>query len=249
MWVGNEGQREPRTASSCSMSSCSSRIVTPGTTRAAVAAIAASAMPQAVVISSSSSSDLTRRRPATSEPPSTTCAAGKGVLEAERRPRRRAGADGDPCRCRPGVRRPRGTARRRRPVSLTTTSSPGSLPPRWNAHEHPRQDEQRLAAGNEEGSRDPVVGIDDLAEARQVALDAGQVLEVGGRRQEEGVDPGVLEPGVQALAAHRPFSCESLVHRLESRSSAVRLARMCPSRRAVLRPAWTRASRAGGGRS
>ena len=75
------------------------------------------------------------------------------------------------------------------------------------------QDEQRLPPRDEEGARDPVVGVDDLAEARQVALDAGQVLEVGGRRQEEGVDPLALEPRVQALAARRPFSCESLVHR------------------------------------
>ena len=148
----------------------------------------------------------------------------QGVLEAERRPRRRACADGDladvPESC-------SGRAEQRIAVVQLVDDDElaGLVAAEMERDEHARQDEQRLPPGDEEGSRDPVVGVDDLAEARQVALDAGQVLEVGRRRQEEGVDPLALESRVQALAARRPFSCESLVHPLESRSSAVRLAR------------------------
>ena len=54
--------------------------------------------------------------------------------------------------------------------------------------EHAREDEDGLGAGPEEGARDPAVRVRGLAEVRDLPLDAGQVLEVGRRREEERVD-------------------------------------------------------------
>ena len=66
---------------------------------------------------------------------------------------------------------------------------------------HPREQKERLAVGAEEGAGNPAVGVVDLAEAGDAALDAGQVLEVGGRLEEERVDAFLLEPlGESALA-------------------------------------------------
>jgi hypothetical protein len=59
---------------------------------------------------------------------------------------------------------------------------------------HPRQDEDRIAAGTKEGSRNPAVRVLGLAEGRDQALDAGQVLEIGRRRQEEEVHPRLRHP-------------------------------------------------------
>src|SRR5207302_2426332 len=60
--------------------------------------------------------------------------------------------------------------------------------------EHPREHEYRIGAGPEERAGDPAVGVGRLAEARDVALDAAQVLEVGRRREEERVDALGLHP-------------------------------------------------------
>ena len=55
---------------------------------------------------------------------------------------------------------------------------------------HPRQDENGLPLGPEERSRDPAVRVLRLAERRDHALDAREVLEIGRRREEEEIDPG-----------------------------------------------------------
>ena len=62
---------------------------------------------------------------------------------------------------------------------------------------HPRQDEDRLAARAEESARDPAVGVLRLAERRDHPLDPGEVLEIGGGREEEQVDTGLVHPLVE----------------------------------------------------
>ena len=59
--------------------------------------------------------------------------------------------------------------------------------------EHPRQHEHGLGAGPEEGAGDPPVRVERLAEARHGPLDAGQVLEIGRRAEEERRDAFGLE--------------------------------------------------------
>jgi hypothetical protein len=116
----------------CSTSSASSAIVTPAATRGAVAAIVSSAMRQASVISCSSRSDLTRRRRLTSGVPFTSSTPGSARVSSST--------------VSPHVRAPM-PMRRGEPsddsafansacpssASFTTTVSPGSSPPRWNA--------------------------------------------------------------------------------------------------------------------
>ena len=53
---------------------------------------------------------------------------------------------------------------------------------------HAREEEDRVAAWAEERAGDPVVCLGGLTEARQPALEPGQVLEVRGGRQEEQAD-------------------------------------------------------------
>ena len=48
--------------------------------------------------------------------------------------------------------------------------------------------------GREERSRHPAVRVRGLAEVRDLPLDAGEVLEVGRRREEEDVDALRLHP-------------------------------------------------------
>ena len=60
--------------------------------------------------------------------------------------------------------------------------------------EHAREEEDRVASGTEERAGDPAVRVATLAEVRDLPLDAGQVLEVGGRSEEERVDALLLEP-------------------------------------------------------
>ncbi len=55
--------------------------------------------------------------------------------------------------------------------------------------EHAGEEEDRLAAGTEQGAGDPAVGVVDLAEDRELTLDAGQVLEVGGRERKSASTP------------------------------------------------------------
>ena len=55
---------------------------------------------------------------------------------------------------------------------------------------HPRQHEDRLTLGREERAGDPAVCVLRLAERRDRALDAGEVLEIRGRREEEEIDAG-----------------------------------------------------------
>ena len=67
--VGNDGVKEPARRSSSSISSRSSSIVTPGTTRGATASIVRVTVPHARVIASSSSAVFTRRSSLTSAEP------------------------------------------------------------------------------------------------------------------------------------------------------------------------------------
>ena len=87
-------------------------------------------------------------------------------------------------RARPGpARRPRAPPRRRpaRRVSLTTTTSPAAC--RRGRSRRTSAGRRRAAPGPgaKNAPVDPAVRVGELAEARQVALDAGQVLEVGRR--------------------------------------------------------------------
>jgi lactoylglutathione lyase len=70
--------------------------------------------------------------------------------------------------------------------------------------DHPRQHEERLAPRHESAG-DPAVRVREVAEARQVALEACQVLEIGRRRHEECVDPALLEQRCEPLSPRRVF--------------------------------------------
>ena len=67
-------------------------------------------------------------------------------------------------------------------VSFTTTSSPSGSLRQVERGEHPREHEHRVGAGRKNAAARPAVGVRGLAEVRDLALDAGQVLEVGRRR-------------------------------------------------------------------
>ena len=69
--------------------------------------------------------------------------------------------------------------------------------------EHARKEEDRVASGAEEGARDPAVRVRGLAEVRDLPLDAGQVLEVGGRSEEERVDASVARAARRDAAGGR----------------------------------------------
>src|SRR6185437_12012061 len=69
--------------------------------------------------------------------------------------------------------------------------------------EHPRYDEDRVGAGPEEGAGHPAMRVCDLAEVRNVAFDAGQVLEIGRWCEKEQVDAVRLH----ALAELPPALC------------------------------------------
>src|SRR6476619_2623155 len=59
--------------------------------------------------------------------------------------------------------------------------------------EHAREEEDGLALRTKDRAGHPAVGVRRLAEARDLALDACQVLQVGRRREEERVDALLLE--------------------------------------------------------
>jgi hypothetical protein len=86
--------------------------------------------------------------------------------------------------------------------------------------EHPRQDEERLASGREEGAGDPAVRVRDLAERGEVALDSGQVLEVRGRRHEQRIDLELLEPCGEAVEARRQLGGKTRIHAAEATTDA-----------------------------
>ena len=173
----------------------------------------------ATVISSSSSGDLTRRSSLTSGVAVDEPRAGQRVLQLEHRLAPGARADRRSSSRRRARASPSRKSARPSSVSLTVIRSSGSSPQRWNSDEHARQDEQRLAAGHDERAGDPAVRVGALAEARQVALEAGQVLEVRRRRHEQRVDPLLLHPLGELLAARGVFG----------------LGQMCTSRGGLLR--------------
>jgi hypothetical protein len=110
----------------------------------------------------------------------------------------------------------------------------GLVAPEMEEHEHPRQHVQRLAAGNDEGAGHPAVRVRALPEARQVALEAGQVLEIGRRRDEQRVDPVLLHARRELLAAGGVFGlrqmCGHVVVSLESGSPRKQAAVRSPPR-------------------
>ena len=68
----------------------------------------------------------------------------------------------------------------------------GQLSRKVEQRHHPRQDEHRIAVGSEECSRHPSVRVLRLAEGRNGALDTREVLEVGGRGEEEEIHTTVV---------------------------------------------------------
>ena len=73
-------------------------------------------------------------------------------------------------------------------VSLTTTTSPSGSSRRSNAANMRGRTKTGSAPGRKNAPVTQPCAYDDLAEVRDLPLDAGQVLEVGRRREEEDVD-------------------------------------------------------------
>ena len=192
-WVVNDGTREPWTRISCSTSSTRSSIVAPGWTFGATAAIVASATPQARSITASSSGDFVRRSSFTSDEPVTSCSGDRAsvswiTVSAQIR---------SPTASVLVAPRPRAACleQRRAVVALAHDDELArQLAGHVEQRHHPRQHEDRLAVGAEEGARDPAVRVLRLAEGRDHPLDAGEVLEIRGRREEEQVDAGLAHP-------------------------------------------------------
>ena len=88
-------------------------------------------------------------------------------------------------------------------VVLDDDRSRRRLPVEVEPDEHPRQHVDRLVAGRDEGAGDPAVRVGDVPEGRKVALDPGQVLEVGARRDEERVEAATGEQLAELLAPSR----------------------------------------------
>ena len=108
-------------------------------------------------------------------------------------------ADAEPRR--PAERADRAVEQRLAVVVLVDDDRlPRLLPVEVEEEHHARQDEERLPVGREEGARHPAMRVGGLPEARDVALEPGEVLEVGRRRQEDGVEPGLLDPHGEPLA-------------------------------------------------
>ena len=119
--------------------------------------------------------------------------------------------------------------------SLTTIVSPGSLPAEVEEEHHARQDEERLPPGREERARHPPVRVRGLPEARDVALEPGEVLEVGRRRQEDGVEPRLVESHGESLAPGGELGGrQRLVRHGARRSSRSRIAPRARSRAAFV---------------
>src|SRR5207248_9816783 len=74
------------------------------------------------------------------------------------------------------------------------------LLPQVEGREHPWQHEDRVRAHAEERSGHPAVRVRDLAEVRDLAGNARQVLEVGRGREEQRVDTLGGEALVEATA-------------------------------------------------
>ena len=200
MCVVNDGQREPAARSSCSTASARPAIVAPGTTSGVTAAMACSTVAIARPIASSSSSVLTRRSSLTRRDPvrsgskPNTRPSSSTVSAQTRSPTATAPSRAEAARDALEDRRP--------VVGLVHDDHLAvRLLAQVERGEHPREDEDRLRVRVEERSADPAVRVRDLAEVRDLPLDAGQVLEVGGRREEERVDALLLHALCEAPPA------------------------------------------------
>ena len=202
MWVGKEGQREPRARSSCSTASTSVVIETPGTTCGVTASIASRAIRHACAISSSSVSDFTRRSSLTSDEPSANSCLGHRREQLDHRLRPDPLPERDPLRRAELAER---LSERGATVSVVLDHDRprGHVSVEMEPREHARQHVDRLLARREESARDPAVGVGDVPEGRQVALDPGQVLEVRARRDEERVEAATGEQLTEPLAPSR----------------------------------------------
>ena len=217
--AGASGGRPPRRARPSSRPACTS---------GAVAAIVSSAMRQAAVISSSSSGDLTRRSLLTSGVPLTSSAPGSARPISIIGLAPRARADAEPADRARATARPCAKSALPSSASLTVTRFAGPAVPQVERDDHARQHEQRIGVGHDERAGDPAVRVAVLAEARQIALQAGQVLEVVGRRDEQRVD---------ARRAH-------LLRRAVARRSANSVSGMCSFIRASFRGVGSRRKQA-----
>ena len=197
MCVVKDGQREPCARSSCSTASTRSTIVTPGTTSGVTAAIVRSTVAIARPIAASSSSVLTRRSSFTSVEPvrsrskPTTRPRLSTVSAQTRSPTATTG---------PSPRATRSNAAKPSSVSLTTTTSPSGSSRRSKAANMRGNRNTGSAFGRKKRARDPAVRVRRLAEVRHLPLDAGEVLEIGRRREEERVDAFRLHALAQARA-------------------------------------------------
>ena len=82
------------------------------------------------------------------------------------------------------------------------TSPAGSLA-QVEGGEHAREEEDGLALGRKKRAGHPAVRVGGLAEVGDLALDAGQVLEVGRRSEEERIDAFLLRDVPRAAAGGR----------------------------------------------
>ena len=203
MWVGKEGPARAAGAQLVLDRSTSVVIETPGTTCGVTASIASRAIRHACAISSSSVSDLTRRSSLTSDEPSASRASGTDREQLDHRLRPDAAARARSAAASRARRRASPNAARPSPSSSTTIVREGASPSRWNRDEHARQHVDGLLARREEGAGDPAVGVRDVAEGREVALDPRQVLEVRARRDEDRVEAATGEQLTEPLAPSR----------------------------------------------
>ena len=167
------------------------------------------------------------------------------VPQLQHRPRPGPRADGDPAGCAEAARGlgEEHTAVR---VFVDDDGSGWRLPVQMEVDDHPRQHEERLAAGSEEGAGDPAVRIGEVTEARQVALEPGQVLEIGGGRQEERLEAALLEQGVQALA---PLCVLFALNRHQTQFQRPRASPVTCARRLGGSHAWSSSTPATGSRT
>ena len=211
MCVGKEGQREPRTRSSCSTRSTSvGHRDARDDVAASTASIASRAIRHACAISSSSvvrldAPQLVDERRALVElapraPP--RAARSPSPPRPAARARSAVGEPISPTRLRERLR-----ARRRRPRRRACRG--GASPSRWKRDEHPRQHVDRLLAGREKRARDPAVRVGDVARrsagrARSPSGTRGPTR--AGRRARRGRDGRAAHRAARAVACTRSSS-------------------------------------------
>ena len=86
---------------------------------------------------------------------------------------------------------------------------------------HARQHQHRIGIGTEEAARNPAVRVGALPEERDPALDAREVLEVGGEVKEQEVDALGAHPLREASASCGVVEHRSILRKLRRPKSAV----------------------------